>query len=90
MKEKTVLIVICTLGGGGAERRELMTAKGLLSDYIVKIVLFDSKIISYEVPCEVVDLDIPISDWKIVKFFQQSFCLCECQRKKFTALSHLL
>lgn len=69
--QETILILVSTLGGGGAERRALMTAKGLMNDYNVKIVIFDSSFTVYEVPCDIIDLNVPISNSYFLKFIQQ-------------------
>ena len=59
--KKNLVLLIPQLRHGGAERVVSRLSFLLKEDYNVKVVVFDDSVVTYEVGCEVISLDIPSS-----------------------------
>ena len=67
---KKILFIIPSLSEGGAERVVATLSRSLSSKYDVNIAVFSSKRIDYEYKGELIDLEIPKSQNRLIKDFK--------------------
>ena len=67
---KKILFIVPSLSGGGAERVVATLSRSLSSEYDVNIAVFSSKRIDYEYEGELIDLEIPESQNRLIKDFK--------------------
>ena len=67
---KKILFIVPSLSKGGAERVVATLSRSLSSEYDINIAVFSSKRIDYEYEGELIDLEIPESQNRLIKNFK--------------------